>query len=88
MRAEPFGRQHGEQIDGAVAEARDVLAGAAASSRDVPVIREPVGCCRLSGGELLHEGGVVAYGPVLDALAVDDADDVHLLIGEASACGR
>ncbi len=59
-----------------------------ASSRDVPVIRQPVRCCRLSSGELLHEGGVVAYGPVLDALAVDDADDVHLLIGEASPCGR
>jgi hypothetical protein len=37
--------------------------------------------------ELLHEGGVVAYGPVLDALAVDDADDMHLLVGEAAARG-
>ena len=41
-----------------------------------------------SGGQLAHQVGVVADRPVLHALAVDDPDYVHLLVGEASTGGR
>ena len=42
--------------------------------------------CRLwaGRGELAHQSGVVADGPVVGAFPVGKADHVHLLIGEAA----
>src|SRR5918995_6502133 len=51
------------------------------SSDTRPVYHPGPALAKGSSGELSHEGGIVAYGPVLDALAVDDADYVHLLVG-------
>ena len=46
--------------------------------------RERVGRLAGEGADLAEEAQVVADGPVLDALAVLEADDVDLAIGEGS----
>jgi hypothetical protein len=49
VRAEPFGRQHGEQTDSAVADDRDGLAGAAAHAQKVADAALTAGHCRPDG---------------------------------------
>src|SRR5207302_2929963 len=42
---------------------------------------------RIGRGELPHQRGVVADCPVLGAFPGSEADEVHLLVGEAAAGG-